>query len=132
MRDLTLSDFPFVASLADSDYPSDRRIWLRVACDHFVATGTTDREAVERFADAIVRQIERADLPTVLETARTLAPCARVPVRLLVKFQSIGPEVSDYVLEHGAALASQNSAKRSRVEGGKRPPWPGAPTSMPA
>ena len=104
MHDLTLSDFPFVASLADSDNPNDRRIWLRVACDHFVATGTADREAIERFADAIVPQIETADLPTVLDTARKLAPCPRVPVRLLAKFQAIGPEVSDVVLEHGAAF----------------------------
>ena len=104
MHDLTLSDFPFVASLADSDNPSDRRIWLRVACDHFVATATADREAIERFADAIVPRIEMADLPTVLEAARKLAPCPRVPVRLLAKFQTIGPEASDYVLEHGAAF----------------------------
>ena len=104
MHDLTLSDFPFVASLADSDNPNDRRIWLRVACDHFVATGTADREAIERFADAIVPRIETADLPTVLDAARKLAPCPRVPVRLLAKFQAIGPEVSDIVLEHGAAF----------------------------
>ena len=104
MRDLTLSDFPFVASLGDSDNPNDRRIWLRVACDHFVATGTTDGVAIERFADAIVARIKTADLPTVLDAARKLAPCPRTPVRLLAQFQAIGPEVSDAVLEHGAAL----------------------------
>ncbi len=104
MRDLTLSDFPFVASLGDSDNPNDRRIWLRVACDHFVATGTTDDAAIERFADAIVAQIKIADLPTVLDAARKLAPCPRTPVRLLAQFQAIGPEVSDTVLEHGAAF----------------------------
>ena len=104
MHDLTLSDFPFVTSLAESDDPSDRRIWLRVACDHFVATESADREAVERFADAVAGRIETADLPTVLEAARKLAPCPRVPARLLARFQSIGPEVSDYVLEHGAAF----------------------------
>jgi uncharacterized protein (DUF2336 family) len=104
VHDLTLSDFPFVASLADSDNPSDRRIWLRVACDHFVASGTADREAIERFAEAIARQIEAVDLPTVLEAARKLAPCPHIPARLLAKLQSIGPDVSDYVLEHGAAF----------------------------
>ena len=104
MRDLTSPDFPFVASLGDSDNPNDRRIWLRVACDHFVATGTADREAIERFADAIAPRIKAADLPTVLDAAEKLAPCPRTPARLLAEFQAIGPEVSDYVLEHGAAF----------------------------
>ncbi len=118
MQDLTLSNFPFVASLADSDYPSDRRVWLRVACDHFVATETADREAIERLVDAIVPRVETADLPTVLEAARKLAPCSRVPVRLLAKLESIGPEVSDYVLEHGAAFGVADLA--DAIHGGGR------------
>src|SRR5208283_450193 len=98
VHDLTLSDFPFVASLADSADPNDRRIWLRVACDHFVAVDPADSEAIERFAEAVVRQIEKADPPTVLEAARKLAPCPRTPARLLAKLQAASPEASDFVL----------------------------------
>ena len=101
-RDPTLSDFPFVASLADSANAQDRRIWLRVACDYFVATNVAAPETVERFADAVARRIETADMPTVLEVARKLAPCPRTPARLLARIESMGPEASDAVLAHGA------------------------------
>jgi uncharacterized protein (DUF2336 family) len=127
VRDLTLSDFPFVASLADSANPNDRRIWLRVACDHFVAGGAVEPEASERFADAVIRRIEIADPPTVLEAARKLAPCARTPMRLLAKLQSVSPEASDYVLEHGAAytvtdlVAAIDDGCRQAVAVAKRP-----------
>ena len=103
--DLTLSDFPFVASLADSPDPEDRRIWLRVACDHFVLAGPADPEAIERFADAVGRQIETADKGVVLEAARKLAPCPSTPVRLLDRLAAAGPEASDWVLGNGAAYA---------------------------
>lgn len=104
-RDPTLSDFPFVASLADSANAQDRRIWLRVACDYFVASDVAAPEAVERFAEAVGRRIETADMPTVLEVARKLAPCPRTPARLLAKIESMGPEASDAVLAHSAAYA---------------------------
>lgn len=117
MRDLTLSDFPFLASLADSADPKDRRIWLRVACDHFVAARPADPDAVERFADAVSRQVETADLPTVLEAAQKLAPCPLTPVRLLAKFASVSPEASDYVLEHGTAYKPADIA--AAIESGR-------------
>ncbi len=118
MRDLTLSDFPFVASLADSANPNDRRIWLRVACDHFVAAAAVEPEAIKRFADAVSRQIEKADPPTVLEAARKLAPCPRTPVRLLTKLQSVSAEASDYLLEHGSAYAAKDLA--AAIDSGSR------------
>ncbi len=105
MRDLTLSDFPFVASLAESADPNDRRIWLRVACDHFVIADQVGPEAVERFADAILRQIEIAGLATALSVAQTLSPCPRTPVRLLQAFVRLSPETCDVVLEAGAAFS---------------------------
>ena len=77
MRDLTLSDFPFLASLAGSANPSDRRIWLRVACDHFVAAAPAEPDAAARFVDAVSRQLDKADPSTVLEAARKLAPPGR-------------------------------------------------------
>lgn len=102
-RDLTLSDFPFVASLADSANPNDRRIWLKVACDHFAAVGGAEPEALESFADAVIRQIDKADRPAILETARKLAPSPLTPARLLRRLEAASPEASDVVLEHGRA-----------------------------
>ncbi|RBP16425.1 uncharacterized protein (DUF2336 family) [Roseiarcus fermentans] len=104
--DLTLSGFPFVAALADSADPQDRRIWLRVACDHFVLAGRADARAIERFADAVGRQLETADRAAVLEAARKLAPCPRTPARLLDRLADADPEASDCVLEHGRAFTS--------------------------
>ena len=124
---MTPSDFPFVASLADSENPNDRRIWLRVACDHFVAGAPGEPCASARFADAVSRQLDRADLTTVLETAQKLAPCPRTPARLLAKIAAISPRASDYVLEHGAALTSADlvraieSGVRQAIAVAKRP-----------
>jgi uncharacterized protein (DUF2336 family) len=127
VRDLTLSDFPFLASLADSANAKDRRIWLRVACDYFIAARPADPDAVERFADAVSRQVETADLPTVLEAAQKLAPCPHTPVRLLAKFGCVSPEASDYMLEHGAAYSAADlfgaieSGPRQAIAVARRP-----------
>ena len=124
---MTPSDFPFVASLADSENPNDQQIWLRVACDHFVAGAPGEPCASARFADAVSRQLDRADLTTVLETAQKLAPCPRTPARLLAKIAAISPRASDYVLEHGAALTSADlvraieSGVRQAIAVAKRP-----------
>lgn len=115
---LTLSDFPFLASLAESASPADRRIWLRVACDHFVLAGRADADAVERFADAVGRQIATADPAAVLDAARRLAPCPRTPVRLLDLLAAASPEARDCVLEQGAAYEAADLARA--IEGGAR------------
>ncbi len=127
MRDLTLSDFPFLASLAGSANPSDRRIWLRVACDHFVAAAPAEPDAAARFVDAVSRQLDKADPSTVLEVARKLAPSPRTPPQLLAKFGSVSPEASDYVLEHGAAFTTTDligaiaSGRRQAIAVAQRP-----------
>ena len=118
MRDLTLSDFPFVASLADSANAKDRRIWLRVACDYFVSARATQPDAIERFADAVSARLDKADPAAALEAARKLAPCPYTPVRLLAKFQSVSPEACDIVLEHGAAYATADLV--AAIESGRR------------
>ena len=127
MHDLTLSDFPFVASLADSANPNDRRIWLRVACDHFVAADRADADAVERFAAAVSRQLDKADPTTILEAAQRLAPCPRTPASLLAKLGSFSPQASDFVLEHGASFGTADligaieSGRRQAVAVARRP-----------
>jgi uncharacterized protein (DUF2336 family) len=125
--DLTLSDFPFIASLADSANPNDRRIWLRVACDHFVAVRAHDADAVERFAAAVSRQLDKAHASTILEVAQKLALCPRTPVSLLAKLRAVSAEASDYVLEHGASFVTADligaieTGRRQAVAVARRP-----------
>jgi uncharacterized protein (DUF2336 family) len=107
LRDLTLQDFPFLTSLALSESAGDRRIWLRVASDHFVAAVPDDPLAIEAFAEAMASQLDAADPATRLDIARKLAPCARTPLRLLVKLEGMHPEVSAFVLEHAVAYSDQ-------------------------
>jgi len=107
LRDLTLQDFPFLTSLAASKSARDRRIWLRVASDHFVAADPDDPQAIETFAKVLAEQLEAADPATRLEIARKLAPCAGTPLRLILKLEAMGPEVSDFVLEHAVAYAER-------------------------
>ena len=118
VRDLTLTDFPFMAALASSDEPKDRRIWLRVASDYFVAAEPSDTDAIARFADAMAAQLDAADPATRMDIARRLAPSRRTPLRLLMKLEASSPEASDYVLEHAAAFTSGYLA--SLVAGGGR------------
>ena len=89
MRDRMLSDFPFLASLASSESPKDRRIWLKVATDYFVAAESIDPEAVDDFVDGMIAQLKAADPSTRLEVARKFAPCARTPARLLAALLSV-------------------------------------------
>jgi len=118
VRDLTLQEFPFLTSLAASESARDRRIWLRVAVDHFVAADPDDPSAVERFADVMASQLDAADAATRIEIARKLAPCARTPLRLLRLFEAMGPELSDFVLEH--ALAYPDGVLKEAIARGAR------------
>jgi uncharacterized protein (DUF2336 family) len=105
LRDLTLQDFPFLTTLALSESARDRRIWLRVASDHFVAAEPDDPQAIETFAKVMAEQLEAADPATRLDIARKLAPCARTPLRLLAKFEAMDPELSDFVLERAVGYS---------------------------
>jgi uncharacterized protein (DUF2336 family) len=105
LRDLTLQDFPFLTTLALSESARDRRIWLRVASDHFVAAEPDDRQAIETFAEVMAEQLEAADPATRLDIARKLAPSARTPLRLLLKFEAMDPELSDFVLERAVGYS---------------------------
>jgi uncharacterized protein (DUF2336 family) len=109
--DLTLAAFPFLAALSTSESPNDRRIWLRVASDHFVATDPSDPKAVEKFADAMASRLHAADAATRLEIARKLAPCARTPLRLLAVFESVESDAGDVVLQHAVAYTHRALAQ---------------------
>ena len=111
MRDLTLADFPFLASLASSESAQDRRIWLRVAIDHFVAAEPRDPDALERFTDLVALQLDSADPETRLEIARRLAPCLQTPARLLAKFAATDSQAGDYMLERAVAFADHDLAQ---------------------
>jgi len=119
VRDLTLAEFPFLVSLASSESARDRRIWLRVAIDHFIAAEPNDPDAIDRFADVVALQLDAADAATRLEIACKLAPCARTPPRLLAKFLSAESDACDYVLEHAAACADRDLAQAAAL-GGRR------------
>jgi uncharacterized protein (DUF2336 family) len=110
VRDLTLQDFPFLTSLAASDSARDRRIWLRVAADHFVAAEPDDDAAIEGFTEAMSRQLDAADPATRLDIARKLAASRRTPLRLLAKLEASDAEVSDFVLENAVAYSDQELA----------------------
>jgi hypothetical protein len=108
VRDLTLSDFPFLASLAASANPTDRRIWLRVASDHFVAAEANDLAAIETFTNAIVSQLRAANAATRLEIARKLAPCLRTPLAVLAEFERLDSDACDFVLQHAVAYPQRD------------------------
>ena len=111
VHDLTLAAFPFLASLSTSESAKDRRIWLRVASDHFVAADPSDREAVELFTDAMTSRLNAADAGTRLEIARKLAPSARTPARLLALFESVESEAGDFILQHAVAFNHSDLAQ---------------------
>lgn len=114
-----LSDFPFLASLASSESPKDRRIWLKVATDYFVAAESIDPEAVDDFVDGMIAQLKAADPSTRLEVARKFAPCARTPARLLAALLSVDSEACDHLLEHAVAL-TKAEIERAAAYGGRR------------
>jgi hypothetical protein len=103
VRDLTLSEFPFLTSLGASASRKDRRIWLRVASDHFVAAEPTDPDEIEKFAATFALQLTAADPITRLEIARKLAPCPQTPPALLAEFARLDREADIFLLEHTVA-----------------------------
>ena len=114
-----LSDFPFLASLASSHSPKDRRIWLRVATDYFVAAESVDPGTIGDLINAIVAQLNAADPSTRLEVARKIAPCARSPARLLTVLSSVNSEACDYLLEHAVAF-TKTEIEQAVAHGGRR------------
>jgi uncharacterized protein (DUF2336 family) len=104
VRDLTLSDFPFLASLATSERPVDRTIWMRVAADHFAAVRPSDPHGLAAFADAMIAALAAADPATRMEIARKLAPSAETPPLLRDWLMGASPELSDFLLERAASL----------------------------
>jgi uncharacterized protein (DUF2336 family) len=118
VRDLLLADFPFLTSLASSERRNDRRIWLRIAIDHFVATEPSDSGTIAEFVEAMTAKLAVADPATRLEIARKLAPCARAPARLLAALRTLDPDASDYLLEH--AVACSNDELERAIAGGGR------------
>jgi uncharacterized protein (DUF2336 family) len=118
VRDLTASEFPFLASLAASDRTGDRHIWLRVAADHFVAARPADPEKRAAFVGAMIGALKAADPETRAEIARKLAPSPATPTALLAWFAEAGPELSDLMLERAAGFA-ETELLRAANRGGR-------------
>jgi uncharacterized protein (DUF2336 family) len=114
-----LNEFPFLVSLATSERAGDRKIWLRVATDHFVAAGSSGCDGIQEFVEAMTRLLNAADPTTRLEIARKLAPCARTPAELLAMLSAVDSEACDCVLEHAVALSDRELA-RAVACGGRR------------
>jgi uncharacterized protein (DUF2336 family) len=118
VRDLLLADFPFLTSLASSERAKDRRIWLRIVIDHFIATEPSDSGMIAAFVEAMTAKLAAADPATRLEIARKLAPCARAPARLLAALRALDPDASDCVLEHAVAC-SNGELEQAIANGGQ-------------
>ena len=104
VRDLTLSDFPFLASLATSERQVDRTIWMRVAADHFVAARPTDPDSLAAFAGAMIPALAAANPATRMEMARKLAPCAETPPTLRNWLLDASLELSNFLLERATGF----------------------------
>ena len=104
MRDLTLSDLPYLSSLSASKNAPDRQVWLRVVADYFAAMRPNDREGNDRFAEILIARLEASEPVTQLDIARRLATCPETPRTLLEWFTREESLACDFLLEHGAGL----------------------------
>ena len=131
VRDLMLTDFPFLASLASSGRASDRRIWLKVATDHFIAAESGDADRDRRIRRRDVGATGRGGFrATRLEIARKLSPCVRVPARLFAELTSIDSDACDYVLEHAVACDDRELERPLRAAAEERSRSPKGETSI--
>ena len=86
---------PFVGGLAKSLDPGDRKIWLRVACDHFVARPPVNAVAAARFAATMTAAIPTLDEATAITLGRKLAPCPQTPQTVVEAFLRRGNAIAE-------------------------------------
>ncbi len=101
--DLSPADLPFLATLARSPRPADRRLWLRVATDYFLTRPFPTRARGAEFAAALSEDLRDADDATRCALALKLAPCAEA-ADVLATLESLGGEAALHVLQCAAAL----------------------------
>jgi hypothetical protein len=100
--DLSPTDLPFLATLARSPRPADRRLWLRVATDYFLTAPFSTPEHRAEFVAKLSEGLRDADDATRSAIARKLAPCAEA-AEVLATLESLGGEAALHVLQCAAA-----------------------------
>ncbi|MGD1038049.1 MAG: DUF2336 domain-containing protein [Roseiarcus sp.] len=101
--DLSPADLPFLATLARSPRPADRRLWLRVATDYFLTSPFQTLAHGAEFAAALSEGLRDADDATRCALARKLAPCAEA-ADVLATLESLGGEAALHVLQCATVL----------------------------
>ena len=118
VRDLMLKDFPFLASLASSGRASDRRIWLRVATDHFIITELSDLSKLAEFVDAMSAQLAAALATRWKSRANCRLALAFRPA-CLPRSCPLTPMPATTVLEHAVAC-DDRELDAAAASGGRR------------
>lgn len=101
------SDFstvPYLATLAESDRPMDRALWLKVATDYFLSPALHADNRSRAFERALAMSLSRATPSERLEVARRLATCPTAPRQALDCLEALGGEAAIHVLKHAVAL----------------------------
>ncbi len=101
--DLTPADLPFLAALAHSPRPADRRLWLRVATDYLLTGRAPAHARAAEFSAALSAGVKEADETTRNAIAHALARCADA-ADVLTAIESLGGEAALHVLQCGVGL----------------------------
>ena len=118
VRALNVADFPFLTSLASSENSKDRKIWLRVAADHFRAMEPRDADVIDAFAEAMIPRLETADAETRFEIACRLADCPRTPLRLLSVLAQSDANAREHLLRNAVAY-DRDGLVEAAAQGGR-------------
>ncbi len=100
--DVSPTDLPFLATLARSPRPADRRLWLRVATDYFLTAPFATPAHAAEFAAKLSEALRDADDATRSAVARKLAPCAEA-ADVVATLESLGGEAALHVLQCAVA-----------------------------
>ena len=100
--DVSPTDLPFLATLARSPRPADRRLWLRVATDYFLTAPFATPAHAAEFAAKLSEALRDADDATRSAVARKLAPCAEA-ADVVATLEFLGGEAALHVLQCAVA-----------------------------
>ncbi len=104
---------------SESATPDMRSALLKVNAEMFAAAPARDRESIETFEALMLGFLPRADLPTLLELARILAPCADAPASVLDYLARHSPEARAVVLHHATHLSAAVSCRQLATPPGR-------------
>jgi len=104
---------------SESATPDMRAALVKVNAEMFVAAPARDRESIETFEALMLGSLPRADAATLLDLARTLAPCPDVPASVLDYLVQHAPEARAIVLQHAAHLPAAVSRRQLATPSGR-------------